>query len=401
MGVHFNRYLMWAFPGLLALARGGSRPPRDPPRPRARARDRTVGVFRAVAALCLVLGGSVDRPLRHPLRGRGGRGVAPRRGHRGLDLARTCPPGRGHGQHRHERRVPDRPPQPEPARRDEPRLLRQPHGGAGGGHLRGPRPAARSEPVRRSSSRASRPRTARPSCSTLTLKPPLFQSSSFSDELLVLRMDYELVGKNQALFSHEAKDAVAGLSEVDRLNVCDSRDEAAHRYRYVVAPRQSRAERHRADRLLSPRLPGRPLGGRRRRRPRHPRQRVVPGARRTPGRDLVVVMRTAGSAQAAVLRSTGSGVFELEVPEAGIIVHARGEMATRVGFRPQPGWNELVFRVPRPARDRGPDRAAAPGSVRFALFLVLPVAGGLSASWLGRAGAACYCLANFRDESRR
>jgi hypothetical protein len=39
-------------------------------------------------------------------------------------------------------------------------------------------------------------------------------------------------------------------------------------------------------------------------------------------------------------------VFELEVPEAGIIVRAGGEVATRVGFRPLPGWSEMVFRVP-------------------------------------------------------
>lgn len=157
-------------------------------------------------------------------------------------------------------------------------------------------------------------------------------------------MNYDLVGKNQRLFSDEAKSGVSGLREVDRINVCDSEDEAAHRYSYVshlgnlALNGTVRIDAYPGASGARPETvadAGRAILG-------HESFRV----KTTPGRDLVVVMRTAGSAQAAVLRSGGSGVFELEVPEAGIIVHVGSEVATRVGFRPRPGWNELVFRVP-------------------------------------------------------
>jgi hypothetical protein len=174
--------------------------------------------------------------------------------------------------------------------------------------------------------------------------PPLFQSTSLADELQVLRLDYELVGLNQRIFAAETLRAVSGRREVDRLNVCDRRDEEAHGYRY--SSRLGNVALHGTVRIDSyPTEPGRAsavvadagrmiLG--------HESFRV----RTTRARDLVLVMRTAGSAQVPVSRATGPRMFELEVPEAGIRVTAAGQAAGRMGFRPEPGWNEEVFRVP-------------------------------------------------------
>ncbi len=174
--------------------------------------------------------------------------------------------------------------------------------------------------------------------------PPLFQSTSLSDELQVLRMDYEVVGKNHRLFAAETLRIVTGLREVARLNVCDSRDEEAHAYRH--SSRLGNVALHGTVRIdayppdpegTSPVVAdaGRMILG-------HESFRV----RTSPGRDLVMVMRTAGSAQVAVSRATGLRMFELEVPEAGILVTAAGQVAGRMGFRPEPGWNEEVFRIP-------------------------------------------------------
>jgi hypothetical protein len=175
--------------------------------------------------------------------------------------------------------------------------------------------------------------------------PPLFQSTSLSDELQVLRLDYELVGRNARLFSAVALRVVSGLKEVDRLNVCDSQDEEAHGYRY--SSQLGNVALHGTVRIDSY-----PSG------PSEADTKAVADAGRmilgyesfrvkaSPGRDLVLVMRTAGSAQVAVRRAAGSGMFELEVPEAGILVTADGLPAGRMGFRPEPGWNEAVFRIP-------------------------------------------------------
>ncbi len=340
MGVHFNRYLLWAFPGLLALGAPGiallakviARGDLTIERP----------VFRATSALCLVLGGlSAVRFAAFYADGAGEvwrrdvstalwitknlpQGVAMANiatsvefltGHKNLNLHGVTSPA-FFGNRTAERE-------------------------AGTFEALGRLPEAE-RPAYLISSVSTQEGS--PLLRRLTLEPPLFQSSSFGDELLVLRLNYELVGKSQRLFSGEAKSAVSGLREVDRINVCDSQDEAAHRYSYVS--RLGNLALNGTVRIDSYPAPsgsvaevvadaGRAILG-------HESFRV----RTTPGRDLVVVMRTAGSAQAAVLRSTGSGVFELEVPEAGVIVRVGSEVATRVGFRPHPGWNEFVFRVP-------------------------------------------------------
>jgi hypothetical protein len=62
--------------------------------------------------------------------------------------------------------------------------------------------------------------------------------------------------------------------------------------------------------------------------------------------DLVVVMRTASSVNANVMRASGSGQFGVEIAEAGIIVDTEGRQSARVAFRPRPGWDERSFRIP-------------------------------------------------------
>ena len=90
LGVHFNRYLLWAVPGLLVLVAAGLG---------ASARLLAGGdaplernLFRAGAALLVVLGLPLDRPLRGALRGDGRRRVPAGRGHRAVDRLHL-PPG--------------------------------------------------------------------------------------------------------------------------------------------------------------------------------------------------------------------------------------------------------------------------------------------------------------------
>ena len=340
MGVHFNRYLMWAFPGLLALAGAGvallakvlARGDLEIER----------SLFRATAALCLLLGGlsavrfaglyaeaagevwrrdvsTAEWIVKNLPRGVAMANIATSveflTGHRNLNLHGVTSP-------------------------------------AFFGNRTAEREAGTFEALSRLP-QADRPaylistvatQEGSPILRRLTLDPPVFQSSSFSDELLVLRMNYDVVDGNRDLLSDEAKSAVDGLSEIDRINVCDSQDEAAHHYSYdsrlgnLALNGTVRVDSYPARSGTPPLIvadAGRAILG-------HESFRV----RTRPNHDLVVVMRTAGSAQAAVMRSSRSGVFELEVPEAGIIVRAGGEVATRVGFRPRAGWNEFVFRVP-------------------------------------------------------
>jgi hypothetical protein len=192
--------------------------------------------------------------------------------------------------------------------------------------------------------------------------PPVYQSSSLSDELLLFRMRYDLVGRNARLFLPETLEAVQGLQEVDRLNVCDSRDETAHAYRFHS--RLGGLLLHGTVRIDTYPLPsgpevvadaGRAILGRESFRVRTHR-----------GRDLVVVMRTAASVDAATMRATGSGVFGVEVQEAGFLVRAGGRPAARFSFPLRPGWNERVFRIPGTFLEEGTTALELSG--RYASF---------------------------------
>jgi hypothetical protein len=176
----------------------------------------------------------------------------------------------------------------------------------------------------------------------LVVGSPLYQSSSFGDELLIFPLRYDLVGKNGRIFLPETLRAVGDLKETDRLNVCDSRDEADHGYRF--SSQLGNIRLHGTVRIDAYALPG-------------GRELVADAGRAIlgeesfqiathRGRDLVVVMRTASAVQAASMRASGSGTYEIEFPEAGLIVQSGGQTLARLAIRTRPGWNEYVFRLP-------------------------------------------------------
>ena len=181
-----------------------------------------------------------------------------------------------------------------------------------------------------------------PTMREIALAPPLFQTNSFLDEILIYRIKYDLVGKNARMFLPGSFEAVSGLREVDRLNVCDSADEAAHGYRFLSRlGNLSLNGTARVDRYASDSGEGELLadGG-----------RAILGSetfrvRTRKDADLVVVMRTSSSVNANVMRASGSGQFGIDIAEAGIIVDTGGQVSTRVAFRPHPGWDERSFRV--------------------------------------------------------
>ncbi|HXB55279.1 MAG TPA: hypothetical protein VN461_10875 [Vicinamibacteria bacterium] len=338
MGVHFNRYLMWAFPGLLVLtavglglavrllARGDS------------ALESTL--FRTGASLFVLLGllstlrfgalygemaGEVYRRdvmtaewITHNLP----RGVAMANiatsleyltGHRNLNLHGVTSPA-FFGNHTAERE-------------------------AGVFEALGRLPASERPPYLITTSSVQEGSAL---MRELVEGPPLHQSSSLGDELLIFRMRYDLVGKNGRIFLPETLRAVAGLQETDRLNVCDARDEANHGYRF--SSHLGNIRLHGTVRIDAYALPG--------------GSEIVADAGRAimgeesfqiatqRGRDLVVVMRTASAVQAASMRASGSGTYEIEFPEAGLIVQSGGQTLARLAIRTRPGWNEYVFRLP-------------------------------------------------------
>jgi hypothetical protein len=172
---------------------------------------------------------------------------------------------------------------------------------------------------------------------------PLFQTTSFADEIQVFRMRYDLVGRSALPRLPQTLAAVAGKDEVDRLNVCDSADERSHGYSFES--RLGNLRLHGTARVgtyASPDIPAEKVMD---------AGRVIMGGesfdvRTRPGRDLVAVLRTAAEASAVVFRAAGNGVLPLEIAEAGISVKVDGEDVARLGFRPRAGWDEAVLRVP-------------------------------------------------------
>lgn len=168
--------------------------------------------------------------------------------------------------------------------------------------------------------------------------PPLFRSTSFGDEIEIYRTRYDVLGLSAAFYLPETRAAVQGLEEVDRLNVCDSRDEAAHRYEFRSSVGGLRL-------FGTPRIASYASGEK-----VADAGRVILGeesfrVRTHAGRDLLIVMRTADSASAGILQASGAGQFPVEFPEAGIILRIAGRTVGRIGFHPRAGWDEQVFRI--------------------------------------------------------
>lgn len=196
---------------------------------------------------------------------------------------------------------------------------------------------------------------------------PLYRSFSLGDDLLVFRARWDLVGRSGRLYRPETRQAVVGLTEVDRLNVCDVRDEAAHGYRYVS--RRGDLRLAGAVRIAAYQGPagseivadaGRPILGSETFRVRTAR-----------GRDLVVVFRTSATVEGRTTRTAGGGppasqIHEIEVPEAGMIVRVGGRCLAPLAFPNGPGWSEHVFRIPGDALADGTTELALSG--RYASF---------------------------------
>ena len=193
--------------------------------------------------------------------------------------------------------------------------------------------------------------------------PPLFATTSLGDELLLFRLRSDLPGRQARWRLETTRTAVARLQEVDRLNICDVRDEAAHAYTF--ASRLGELPLHGTVRIADYGTEatgrvrvadgGRAILG-------HERFRV----RSRGGRDLVVVMRTSGSVEAAVLRASGSGLHSLEIPESQVAFTAGGQAVGRLILRPGPGWSEAVFTVPAAAVGAGGTELVLEG--RYASF---------------------------------
>lgn len=177
-----------------------------------------------------------------------------------------------------------------------------------------------------------------PSMRELVEPSPLFETSSLSDEILLFRMKYDVLGRDAGPWTAAAREAIAGREVVDQLDVCDSRDEREHGYRFES--RRGGARLYGAARVAA-----------------YGDEKVIDGGRvilggesfevRTrAGRDLVVVVRTSAEGRANVMRASGSGQYAITLPEAVIEISAGGRPAATRRFRPAEGWDDQAFVVP-------------------------------------------------------
>jgi 4-amino-4-deoxy-L-arabinose transferase-like glycosyltransferase len=343
MGVHFNRYLMWAFPGLLAFAAAGLSV-----LTRLLARDdlalerRLFGAFAGAmlllgllstahfAAVYSQLAGETWRreiPMAAFIRDQLPPGVAIANaatsveyltGHRNLNLHGVTSPAFVGGR---------------TAEREASMF-------EGLGRL-----AADERPpyllLTRSSHEGSELLQA------LAPGPPVFATTSFGDDLLLFEARWGLLDGDEAPLLEPALSATAGLELADRLDVCDPRDEAAHGYRF---------DSRRGELLLAGSVAIGPLPGGAG--PLADAGRLILGGesfrvRTRKGRDLVMVARTRSSIVARGLRSSGALASEVASPEAGFVVTAGGRELARVTLPNAPGWNEHVIRLPGDAVAEG------------------------------------------------
>lgn len=189
--------------------------------------------------------------------------------------------------------------------------------------------------------------------------PALFRTMSLSDdELLLFATRFDAVDAAAGLRSPGLLQSLAGLRETDRLNVGDLRDEAAHEYRCLSRLGDLRlfagvrVEPDAGGAAVAD--AGRPVLGSESFRLRH-----------GPG-DLVLVLRTAPSLQAPVWRASGAARHELAFDRVRLSVLAGGREALRAEFEPGGAWDERAFRIPAALLDEGATRFELRG--RFASF---------------------------------
>jgi hypothetical protein len=338
MGVHFNRYLMWAFPGLLAFAAAGLGTATRLLAREDEALER--GLFRAGAGLFLLLGllstarfaavyaemgGETWRreiPMAAWIRANLPPGVAIANaatsveyltGHRNTSLHGVTSPAFV-GNRTAERE-------------------------AGLFESLGRLPAAERPPfllLNRSGYEGSELMRA------LTAGPPVYETASLGDDLLLFRARWDVVDRGEDPVLPEARAAVASLEAVDRLDVCDSADEAAHRYRH---------HSRRGEVLLGGAVGIGPLPPAAGEGVLADAGRLIVGGesfrvRTHGGRGLVVVLRSRSPLVATTMRARGTAAVPIDVPEVGIVVRVGGREALRLARPNGPGWSEHVFRVP-------------------------------------------------------
>jgi hypothetical protein len=174
----------------------------------------------------------------------------------------------------------------------------------------------------------------------LVTGPPQFRSAAFADEIEIYKTRYDLLERGRAPAAPPTIAALAGLSEVDRLNVCDSQDEAAHDYTFSSTAGTSPL-------WGTVRIDSYPGGD----------QPIADGGRAIlgweafrvsaqPARDLLLVARTSSAIDANLLENGGPRRIGIEFPEATLLVWVDGQAIGRASFHTQPGWNEILLRVP-------------------------------------------------------
>jgi len=354
MGVHFNRYLMWAFPGLLAFAAAGLAC-----LTRLLARDDLVlerNLFRAGAGLALLLGalstvrfaavygelaGDTWRreiAMAGFIRDHLPRGVAIANaatsveyltGHTNLNLHGVTSPAFVGGRTA-EREASMFEALGRLGKGERPPYLLLTHSSHDGSEL----------------------------LQALAPDAPLYATTSFGDDLELYQAHWELFDRGDAPVLAPARSAVAALELGDRLDVCDPKDEAAHGYRYD--------SRH-GELLLAGSVSIGPAGEA----PLADAGRLILGGesfdvRTHAGRDLVIVMRTRSSIVARGLRAMGGLASEVAMPEAGVLLTAGGMAPLRLRLPNAPGWNEHVLRLPKEAVAEGSTRLELRG--RYASF---------------------------------
>lgn len=335
LGVHFNRYILWAFPGLLALVAVGTGVAA-----RALGGIREAVVFRAVAAVFLLLGALST--LRFAALYGDMAGEIERR-----DLAaarwisRSLPPGvamanvatsieylTGH------RNV----------------SLHGVTNPAFFGTRAGEREAGMLEGLARLADKPAflittvGSQEASPLLREVVDGPPLFRTTSFGDEIEIYRLRYHALTAASRVHLPRTLQAAGTMTEVDRLNVCDPVDEAAHRYRFES--RLGNLRLHGTARVDA-------YDGAADHRVADAGRAIIGtesfDVATTPGRDLLLVMRTAQVVPVNILRPGGGRAEPLQFVEAQLEVRADGRPAAQARFRPGEGWDEAAILVPASA----------------------------------------------------
>lgn len=346
LGVHFNRYLLWAFPSLLVLVAVGLQ------------RSLETRAFRAALALVLVLGAAST--LRFALLNGEMAGDLSRRDLAAADFIASRLPA--------DATVANAATSVEFLTQRRSVNLHGVTSPAFFGGRTAEREASMLEAIGRlpvaerpgyllSSERAQE---AQPTLRALAAGPPLFRSFSLSDDELVLfATSYAAFDAAQQPRLAALRQALSGRSEVDRLNVADPADEERHVYRASAglgALRVHAGARVAADeegRLLAD--AGRAVLG---------EESFV--LRAAPGRELLLVMRTAPELVARLLRPAGARGVGLAFDEASVELRIEGRPVAERRFRPALGWDEIVFVVPA-AEVRG-ERLAVQLRGRYASF---------------------------------